>query len=91
MKWHVPVLGDFCWEVQVPKNGVTIQRKNNSVEALIPVKEGHRGLLQLHVHLGWVGGRVPVREGCRVLMKKNWGGNRRKSFYTCNELWGKHR
>ena len=52
LKWHVPVWGIFSFDHR--KKNFFI---NNSVEVLIPLKEGHQGLLKLHVHLG---GGVPV-------------------------------
>ena len=63
-------LGDCCWEVQMPKKEGGLKKKkffiNNSVEALIPINQENRGLLKLHVPLGWdyvVGGRGGGRKG----------------------------
>ena len=39
---------------------------NNSVEAIIPLNEGHQGLLKLHVHYGW-GFQYGVKGGCITL------------------------
>ena len=43
LKLHVPFWGDCCWEAQMRKNWMTIERrnflKNNSIEDLGPFKE----------------------------------------------------
>ena len=42
-------LADCCWEVQMWKNGVSINRRNSfSIEDLSPFKEEQQGLLKQH-------------------------------------------
>ena len=54
LKLHEPFFWNFCWEFQIQKNKVTIEKKffiNKSVKPLIALKERHQGLLKLHVPL----------------------------------------
>ena len=67
---------DFCKELEMRKNGVDHQDNKfpiDVVQVLILFKEGHRGQLKLHVHLG---------EGVLVLEKKgrNFLRGRRKTY-----------
>ena len=56
MKWHVPVWEGFLFGGSNAEKWGDYRRKNffinNSDEALILLKEGHYGLLKMHIHLG---------------------------------------
>ena len=73
LKWHAPVFGDFCCEIQIAesdhrKKNLSI---NHSVEALIQLKEGYQGQLKLHLHLRG----IPVwekKEFCLKRKNKVW-------------------
>ena len=79
MKLRILVVGRF----KCRKMGWPLKEEfftNNSVEALIPLKEGHQGLLRLHAHLQGVSqcgekmGLSPKREFCLKQEKNMWQG-----------------